>query len=62
MSSVFLAYINDLLRAVGNLTTSIYANGTNLSFRSNDLSQLNKACNEDLSRLRAYLYGGEFPG
>ena len=52
---LFLVYINDLPRAVKNSTTSMYADHTHLCFKSKDLSRLNEALNEDLSRLDAWL-------
>ena len=52
---LFLVYINDLPRAVKNSTTSMYADDTSLCFKSKDLSRLNEALNEDLSRLDAWL-------
>ena len=52
---LFLVYINDLPRAVKNCTISIYADDTSLCFKSKDLSRLNEALNEDLSRLDAWL-------
>ena len=51
---LFLVYINDLPRAVKNSTTSMYADDTSLCFKSKDLSRLNEALNEDLSRLDAW--------
>ena len=52
---LFLAYINDLQRVVKNSTISMYADDTSLYFKSKDLSRLNEALNEDLSRLDAWL-------
>ena len=52
---LFLAYINDLPRAIKNSTTSMYADDTSLCFQSKDLSRVNEALNEDLSRLDAWL-------
>ena len=47
----FFLYINDIPKAVHNFTTSMYADDTRLCYKSNDLSRLNGAINEDLSRL-----------
>ena len=52
---LFLVYINDLPRSVKNSTISRYADDTSLCFKSKDLSRLNEALNEDLSRLDAWL-------
>ena len=52
---LFLVYINDLPRAIKNSTTSMYADDTSLCFQSKDLSRVNEALNEDLSRLDAWL-------
>ena len=52
---LFLVYINDLRRAIKNSTTSMYADDTSLCFQSKDLSRVNEALNEDLSRLDAWL-------
>ena len=52
---LFLVYINDLPRAIKNSTTSMYADDTSLCFQSKDLSRVNEALNEDLSRLDACL-------
>ena len=52
---LFLVYINDLPRAVKNSVTSMYADDTSLCFKSKDLSRLNEALNEELSRLDAWL-------
>ena len=52
---LFLVYINDIPRAIKNSTTSMYADDTSLCFKSKDLSRLNEALNEDLSRLDAWL-------
>ena len=52
---LFLVYINDLPRAVKSSTTSICADDTSLCFKSKDLSRLNEASDEDLSRLDAWL-------
>ena len=52
---LFLVYINDLPRAVKNSTISMYADDKSLYFKSKDLSWLNEALNEDLSRLDAWL-------
>ena len=52
---LFLIYINDLLRAIKNSTTSMYADDTSLCFQSKDLSPVNEALNEDLSCLDAWL-------
>ena len=54
-SLLFLVYINDLQGAVKNSTTSMYADETSLCFKSNNLSRLNEALNEDLSCLDAWL-------
>ena len=51
----FLVYINDLPRAIKNSTTSMYADDMSLFLKSKDLSRLNEALNEDLSRLHAWL-------
>ena len=52
---LFLVYNNDLPRAVRDSTISMYADDTSLCFKSKDLSLLNEALNEDLSRLDASL-------
>ena len=52
---LFLVYTNDLPRAIKNSTTSMYADDTSLCFQSKDLSRINEALNEDLSRLDAWL-------
>ena len=52
---LFLVYINDLPRAVKNSITSMYADETSMCFKSKNLSLLNEALNEDLSRLDACL-------
>ena len=52
---LFLVYVNNLPRAVKNSTTFMYADDTSLCFKSKDLSWLNEALNEDLSRLDAWL-------
>ena len=49
---LFLVYFNDLPRAVKNSVTSMYADDTSLCFKSKDLSWINEALNEDLSRLQ----------
>ena len=51
----FHIYIDDLPRAVKYSTTSIYAYDMSLCFKSKDLSRLNEALNEDLSRLGVWL-------
>ena len=52
---LFLVYINDLPRAIKNSTTSMYADDTSLCFQSKDLSRVNEALKEDLSRLDAWV-------
>ena len=52
---LFLVFINYLPRAVKNSTISMYADDKSLCFKSKDLSLLNDALNEDLSRLDARL-------
>ena len=52
---LFLVYINDLLRAVKNSVTSMYADDTSLCFKSKDLSQLNETLNDDLPHLDTWL-------
>ena len=52
---LFLVYINDLSRAVKISTISMYADDTSLCFKSKDLSRLNEALYQDLSRLDAWL-------
>ena len=47
--------INDLPRAVKDCVTSKYADDTSLCIKSKDFSRLNKALNEDLSHLDAWL-------
>ena len=52
---LFLIYINDLPRAVQGSTVSMYADDTSLCHQSNDISQLNKAINNDLRHLDSWL-------
>ena len=52
---LFLVYDNDLPRALKNSTISMYADDTSLCFKPKGLSRLNKALNEDLSHLDAWL-------
>ena len=52
-------YIKDLTRAVKYSATSMYVDDTSLCFKSKDLSQLNEALNEDVSRLDAWLISNE---
>ena len=44
--------MNDLSRALKHSTTSIFADDTNLCYKSKDLSPLNEVLNEDLSHLK----------
>ena len=56
---LFLIYINDLPQAVQASTVFMYADDTSLCHQSNDITQLNKAVNNDLRHLDTWLQGNE---
>ena len=56
---LFLIYINDLPQAVQGSTVSMYADDTSLCHQSNDITQLNKAINNDLRHLDTWLQGNK---
>ena len=56
---LFLIYINDLPRAVQGSTVSMHADDTSLCHQSNDITQLNKAINNDLRHLDSWLQGNK---
>ena len=56
---LFIAYINDLPRAVKNFTTSMYADDMSMCFNSRDLFRLNEALNEDFSHLDTWFISNE---
>ena len=58
-SLLFLIYINDLPQAVQVSTVSMYADDTSLCHQSNDITQLNKAINNDLRHLDTWLQGNK---
>ena len=58
-TSSILIYINDLPRAVQGSTVSMYADDTSLCHQSNDITQLNKAINNDLRHLDSWLQGNK---
>ena len=51
--------MNDLPRAVQGSTVSMYADDTSLCHQSNDITQLNKAINNDLRHLNSWLQGNK---
>ena len=56
---LYLFYVNDLPRAVQNSRMSMYADDTCLSHQSRNLSLLNEAINEDLTRVDNWLKGNK---
>ena len=56
---LFLIHINDLPSAVQDSTVSMYADDTSLCLKSRDISQLNKAINDDLEHLDSWLKGNK---
>ena len=56
---LFLIYINDLPQAVQDSAVSMYADDTSLCYRSSDITQLNEAINNDLSKLDTWLQGNK---
>ena len=56
---LFLIYINDLPQAVQGSTLSMYADDTSLCHQSNDITQLNKAINNDPRHLDTWLQGNK---
>ena len=56
-SLLFLSYINDLPQAVQGSIVSKYADHTSLCHQYNDITQLNKAINNDLRHLDNWLQG-----
>ena len=56
---LFLIYINDLPQAVQDSVASMYADDTSLCYRSSDITQLNEAINNDLSKLDTWLQGNK---
>ena len=56
---LFLIYINDLPQAVQGSTVSMYADDTSLCHQPNDITQLNKAINNDLRHLDTWLQGNK---
>ena len=56
---LFLIYINDLPQAVQDSVVSMYADDTSLCYRSSDITQLNEAINNDLSKLDTWLQGNK---
>ena len=52
---VFLIYINDLPLALQDCNVPVYADDTSLCYRSNDMTQLNGAINNNLKKLDSRL-------
>ena len=56
---LFLVYINDLPCIAKNSKVSMYADDTSIYHSSKDITQLNKALNEELIRLDRWLKGNK---
>ena len=56
---LFLIYINDLPQAVQDSVVSMYADDTNLCYKSADIIQLYETINKDLSKLDTWLKGNK---
>ena len=56
---LFPLYINDLAQAVQNSTIAMYADDTSLSYRYDDIHQLNEAMNKDLTTVFEWLKGNK---
>ena len=56
---LFLVYVNDLPCSVKNSNVSMYADDTRISYKSNTLTQLNEAMNDDLISLEYWLKGNK---
>ena len=56
---LFLLYINDLPQAVLNSTVAMYADDTSLSYRSDDIHQLNETMKKDLTSVFEWLKGNK---
>ena len=56
---LFLVYINDLFCIAKNSKVSMYADDTSIYHSSKDITQLNKALNEELIRLDRWLKGNK---
>ena len=56
---LFPVYINDLPQAVQNSTIAMYADDTNLSYRSGDVQKLNEAMNKNLTSVFEWLKGNK---
>ena len=56
---LFLLYTNDLPQAVKNSTVTIYGNDASLSYRSDDIHQLNEALSKDLTTVVELLKGNK---
>ena len=56
---LFLICINDLPQAVWGSTVSMYVDDTTLCHKSHDMTQLNKAINNDLKNLDNWLQGNK---
>jgi hypothetical protein len=52
---LFLVYINDLPNCLNNGLSSMYADDTNISFQSSNLTDLEEMINTDLSSLNTWL-------
>ena len=52
---LFLVYINDLPNCLNNGLSSMYADDTNISFQSSNLSDLEEIMNTELSSLNTWL-------
>ena len=56
---LFLININDLQQAVQDSVVSMYADDTSLCYWSSDITKLNVAINNDLSKLDTWLQGNK---
>ena len=56
---LFLLYINDLPQAIQNSKVAVYADDTSLSYRSDNVHQLNEAMNKNLTTVFEWLKGNK---